>query len=44
MICIILRKIFEDRSIFEEGVCRWHMTDERRDVDRKDIRILQVVF
>ena len=32
----ILALIFEDRSFFEEGVCRWHMTDEKRDLDRKD--------
>ena len=29
-------KIFEDRFLFEEGVCRWHMTDAERNIDRKD--------
>ena len=24
-----LSKVFEDRFLFEEGVCRWHMTDEK---------------
>jgi hypothetical protein len=28
----------------EEGVCRWHMTDEKRNIDHKDIQIDQVVF
>jgi len=25
-----LAKIFVDRVLFEEGVYRWHMTDEKR--------------
>ena len=29
-------KIFEDRFLFEEGVCHRHMTDEKRNIDQKD--------
>ena len=28
----------------EEGVCQWHMTDEKRNIDHKDIQIVQVIF
>ena len=34
--CLWYEKIFEDRTIIEEEVCRWHMTDEKTDIDRKD--------
>ena len=37
-------QIYEDRFLFEEGVCRWHMTDEKRNIDHKDIQIVQVIF
>ena len=29
-------QIYEDRFLLEEVVCRWHMTDEKKDIDRKD--------
>jgi len=25
-------------------VCRWHMTDEKRNIDHKDLQIVQVIF
>ena len=25
-------QIYEDRFLLEEGVCRWHMTDEKRNI------------
>ncbi len=28
----------------EEGVCQWHMTDEKRNIDHKDIQIVQVII
>jgi len=28
----------------EEGVCRWHMTDEERHIDRKDNQRLPSYF
>ena len=28
----------------EEGVCQWHMTDEKRNIDHKDVQIVQVIF
>ena len=37
-------QIYEDRFLFKEGVCRWHMTDEKRNIDHKDIQIVQVIF
>ncbi len=37
-------QIYEDRFLLEEGVCRWHMTDEKRNIDHKDIQIVQVIF
>ena len=30
-------KIFEDRFLFEEGVYWGYMTDEKRNMDQKDI-------
>ena len=32
----IKRRFSRIDLFFEEGVCRWHMTDEKRDLDRKD--------
>jgi len=39
-----LCQIYEDRFLLEEGVCRWHMTEEKRNIDHKDIQIVQVIF
>ena len=35
--CINKNKILEDRFLLEEGVCRWQMTDDKRDIDPKDV-------
>ena len=37
-------QIYEDRFLLEEGVCRWHMTDEKRHLDRKDNQRLPSYF
>ncbi len=37
-------QIYEDRFLLEEGVCRWHMTDEKKNIDHKDMQIVQVSF
>ena len=43
--CFRLREDFRGWIFFfEEGVCRWHMTDEKRNIDHKDIQIVQVIF
>ena len=31
-----LRQIFEDRFVFEEGAYRAYVTDEKRNITRKD--------
>jgi hypothetical protein len=36
--------IIEDRYLLEEGVCRWHMTDEKRPLERKDNQRLPSYF
>lgn len=28
----------------EEGVCRWHMTDEKRNIDHKEAHLQSSVF
>ena len=33
-----LNQIFEDRFIFEEGAYRAYVTDEKMDIDQKDIQ------
>ena len=35
---------FEDRFLLEEGVYWRYMTDEKRNIDHKDIRIVQVIL
>ena len=35
--CFNLNKIFEDRFLFEEGAYRAYVTDEKRNIDQKDI-------
>ena len=35
--CTNLNKIFEDRFLFEEGAYRVYVTDEKRNIDQKDI-------
>ena len=40
----IKRRFSRIDLFFEEGVCRWHMTDEKRNIDHKDIQIVQVIF
>ena len=37
-------QIYEDRFLLEERVCQWHMTDEKRNLDHKDMQIVQVIF
>ena len=40
-----IKRIFSRIDLFfKEGVCRWHMTDEKRNIDHKDIQIVQVIF
>ena len=34
-----LNQIFEDRFIFEEGAYRAYVTDEKMNIDQKDIQI-----
>ena len=34
--CFRLREDFRGQIFFEEGVCRWHMTEEKKEIDRKD--------
>ena len=36
-----LAKTFVDRFLFEEGVCRWHMTDERL---KRLPKVMQLIF
>ncbi len=40
----VLRRIFVDKFICEEGVCRWHTTDEQVNLDQKDEQKHQVIF
>ena len=37
-----LNQIFEDRFIFEEGAYREYVTDEKRNMDQKDIQITAI--
>ena len=39
-----LNQIFEDRFLFEEGVYWRYMTDEKRNIDQKDIQIVRMRF
>ena len=39
MQCDDLNKIFEDRFIFDEGAYRAYVTEEKMDMDQKDIQI-----
>ena len=36
-----MNKIFEDRFIFEEGAYRAYVTDEKINMDQKDVHILK---
>ena len=36
-----LAKVFVDRFLFKEGVCRWHMADERL---KRLPKVMQLVF
>ena len=40
----VLWRIFADKFVCEEGVCRWHMTDEQINSDQKDEQKRQVIF
>ena len=35
----VLNQIFEDRFIFEKGAYRAYVTDEKMNIDQKDIQI-----
>ena len=35
-----LNQIFEDRFVFEEGAYRAYVTDEKTNIDQKDIQII----
>ena len=37
-------QIYEDRFLLEEGVYWRYTTDEKRNIDHKDIQIVQVIF
>ena len=37
-----LAKVFVDRFLFEEGVCRWHMTDEKS--PKRLPKVMQLIF
>ena len=39
-----MRRIFEDRFLFEEGVYWTYTTDEKRNIDRKDEQRLPSYF